>query len=205
MARLAARPRGRERLEATRALRGRALRSEVYALDGTELEGLPYAVSETNYTVRLEQEAPRVSRFEKPQHAVVFAHARESVSLHYEREAGTPRVGHAFVLDVDAHGNVTRSAQVGYPGRNPEIPEQGQSAVVVSESAFIVVDELDAYRTGAPQGSSSHELHGLSVSSNTRVQLEELRDALDTDGSSSSGGTGSTSISPDYGVAPTSE
>ena len=170
---------GRECLEATRALRGRALRSEVYALDGTELEGLPYSVSETNYTVRLEQAAPRVSRFEKPQHAVVFGHARESVSLHYERDAGNPRVGHAFVLDVDAHGNVTRSAQVGYPARNPEIPEQDESAVVVSESAFIVVDEADAYRTGVPQGSSSHELHGLSVSSNTRVQLEELRDALD--------------------------
>ncbi|MEM6293988.1 MAG: SpvB/TcaC N-terminal domain-containing protein [Myxococcota bacterium] len=164
----------RECLEATRALRGRALRSEVYALDGTPEEELPYSVSETNYTVRLEQAAPPQHRFGRLQHAVVFAHARESVSLHYERDPANPRVGHAMVLEVDAYGNVTRSAQIGYPARNPEIPEQDESAVVVSESDFIVLDEPDAYRTGVPQGASSYELHGFAVASNTRVQIEEL-------------------------------
>ncbi|MGH1340084.1 MAG: SpvB/TcaC N-terminal domain-containing protein, partial [Nannocystales bacterium] len=173
---------GRECLEAARALRGRALRSEVYALDGTEHETVPYSVSETNFTVRLEQAAPAVNRFEKPAHAVVFAHARESLSLHYERDANNPRVSHAVVLDVDAHGNVTRSAQVGYPARNPEIPEQSESLVAVSEASFIVVDEADAYRTGVPFESRSYELHGFDVVSNAKVDLEDLREDLDAAG-----------------------
>ena len=50
--------------------------------------------------------------------------------------------------------------------------------MVVSESAFIVVDEPDAYRTGVPFESSSHELHGFGVVSNTRVLIDELREEL---------------------------
>jgi len=170
---------GRECLEATRALRGRALRSEVYALDGTAQQDTPYSVSETNFTVRLEQAAPAVTRFERPSHAVVFAHARESLSLHYERDANNPRVGHSLVLDVDEYGNVTRSAQVSYPARNPEIPEQSESAVVVSEASFIAVDDPDVLRAGVPRSSSSYELHGFAVASNSRVLIDALRSELD--------------------------
>ncbi|MCR9166574.1 MAG: hypothetical protein NXI35_38270 [bacterium] len=50
---------------------------------------------------------------------------------------------------------------------------------MVSESDFIVVDEPDAYRAGVPSGSSSYELHGLSVSANARVRIDALRTALD--------------------------
>ncbi|MDM7952487.1 MAG: SpvB/TcaC N-terminal domain-containing protein [Cyanobium sp. CZS 25K] len=169
----------RECLEAARALRGRALRSEVYGLDGSGLDDVPYAVSETNFTLRLEQPAAPEHRFDKPAHAVVFAHAREALSLHYERDADNPRVAHALVLDVDAHGNVTRSAQVGYPARNPEIPEQQQSAVLVSNASFCLIDTPDAYRTGVPFASSSHELHGFPVSADARVDMEALRTVLD--------------------------
>src|SRR5690606_33342432 len=57
-----------EALEAMRALRGRVLREEVYALDGSELEGNPYSVVERSHVVR------RVQAKGAGQHAVVQAH-----------------------------------------------------------------------------------------------------------------------------------
>ena len=49
-----------EAREACRALKGAPLREEVYALDGTQAQGRPYAVTEHNYTIELLQ--PGLSR-----------------------------------------------------------------------------------------------------------------------------------------------
>src|SRR6185503_7285139 len=58
-------------------------------------------------------------------HPVLFAHERESVSRHYERDPSDPRVEHRFTIEVDDFGNVLRSAHIGYPRRIPAEPEQG--------------------------------------------------------------------------------
>ena len=46
---------GREAAEAARALRGRMLRQEVYAIDGSADEDNPYTLLEQNFAVRREQ------------------------------------------------------------------------------------------------------------------------------------------------------
>ncbi len=150
-----------EEREACRALKGSMLRQEVYALDGTDREKHPYAVTEQNFTIRVLQ------RRGGNRHAVFFAHARESISYDYERafvpvlngqivdevtahaDSGVkwlpdPRVAHALTLEVDDFGNVLRSASIGYGRRysdlrvpsQPDRDEQAKILSTCSENSF---------------------------------------------------------------------
>ena len=103
-----------EEREACRALKGSMLRQEVYALDGTSQEKHPYTVTEQNFTIAgLQPRGPN-------RHGVFFPHAREAINYHYERHPADPRVSHALTLEVDAFGNVLKSAAVGYGRRQPD-------------------------------------------------------------------------------------
>ncbi|HWB77212.1 MAG TPA: SpvB/TcaC N-terminal domain-containing protein [Nannocystaceae bacterium] len=175
-----------ESREAARALRGRMLRQEVYALDGSEAEGAPFSVVEQNATVvRLQPQtrlAPRGETIVEP--AVFFVHDREALAMHYERDPSNPRVAHTFVLRVDAHGNVTRAATVAYPARtpHPDVAEQGQGSVAVSETSFCAVDDVDTlpdvYRASVPAEQRAYELH-IAIDDATQVLLADLDDAID--------------------------
>jgi RHS repeat-associated protein len=150
-----------ESREACRALRGRMLRQELYALDGSAEEPDPYSLIEQNYTVVSVQ--PAVNE----DHAVLFVHDRETVTMHYERLSEpdyNPRIAHSVVLDVDQWGNVTRSAAIAYPARDPatDVSEQEVGAVVVSEATFCQIDDpvaqSDVYRAGVPATQATFEL-----------------------------------------------
>jgi hypothetical protein len=68
--------------EACRALKGQVLRQEVYAEDGTNLELLPYTVSERSYCVRQTQAPVGAS------HGVFLSFPREAIEYHHERIGG---------------------------------------------------------------------------------------------------------------------
>lgn len=106
-----------EEHEACRALKGSMLRQEVYAQDGTDKAGVPYTVTEQNFTVR--QVQPR----EGNNYAVFFTHSREAITYQYERNPTDPRVSHALTLEVDPYGNVRRSLAVGYGRRQSSLPD----------------------------------------------------------------------------------
>jgi RHS repeat-associated protein len=167
---------GSDAREAVRALAGRTLRTEVYALDGSELEGVPYTVSEANFEVR-QLQARGTNR-----HGVYLVHEREALSYHYEREAGDPRVGHSVVLEVDDYGTVLRSATVGYPRRGaPDLDEQAALHVTLSEAEVAHLDGVaDSLRLGVPLESRSYELHGLVAPADAAFSWQALRDAADT-------------------------
>jgi RHS repeat-associated protein len=173
-----------ESLEAVRALRGRALREEVYALDGSELAGTPYTVVERSHIVR------RLQRKGTGQHAVFHAHDGQTLTYHYERNPADPRISHTLVLDVDDHGDVTRSAVVSYPRRTAAYAEQGVRTVVVSTASFVAVDDVenmpDVYRAKMPVQGRSLQALGLPESlvdvadaARPPIQPNALRSALD--------------------------
>lgn len=151
-----------EEREACRALKGSMLRQEVYALDGTEREGHPYTVTEQNFTIRLLQ-----SKGEN-RHAVFYTHNRESLNYHYERNPMDPRTSHAMTLEVDAYGNVLKSAAIGYgrrqldPSLSPQDQEkQTQVLVTYTENGYTnPIIENDAYRTPLPGEVRTYELTG---------------------------------------------
>lgn len=125
--------------EACRSLKGSMLRREIYSDDSTAAASRPYSVTEQNFTIELVQ--PEAGQ----RHAVFFAHPREQIDFHYERQLypylngnpidaaaaqgnpnvewlADPRVTHALTLAVDAYGNVLQSAAVAY-GRRLDAPE----------------------------------------------------------------------------------
>ena len=120
-----------ETQEAYRALKGRSLRIETYAADGSAAAANPYTVAEQNFTVAcLQHQGPNP-------HAVFFVSPRETVSLQYERGPDDPRVSHELTLESDAYGNVLRSVSVGYPRRAGYAPpEPSLSAAAQSMLAY---------------------------------------------------------------------
>lgn len=155
-----------EEREACRALKGSMLRQEIYALDGTAKEPHPYSVSEQNFTVQRLQ--PRANN----PFGVFFAHPREALKYHYDRNPADPRTEHAFTLEVNGFGNVLRSLAVGYGRRVPDanltVPDrQKQSAVLITytESDHTdAVDLADAYRTPLAHEVRTYELTGFAPS-----------------------------------------
>jgi RHS repeat-associated protein len=145
-----------EQREACRALKGSILRQEVYAQDGSGVQGTPYTVSERSYGIECIQPVGPTNR-----HAVFFTHPRETVTQHHERNAADPRVGHELVLDVDTFGNVTRTVTVGYPRRNPPaaFPEQAQTHITATVARVVNRPlEDDWYRTGLPVETRTFEV-----------------------------------------------
>jgi RHS repeat-associated protein len=168
-----------ETREACRALKGSVLRQEVYALDGSEKEDRPYRVSERNYTIELVQPCGR------DQHAVFFAHPRETIDFDYERKLydngaeklADPRVSHSMTLDVDAFGNILLSVAIGYGRRYDNLDQsltdedkkkQNLTLVTFTENTYTnLVSEEDAYRTPLPSEMRTYQLLNTKPESKT--------------------------------------
>jgi RHS repeat-associated protein len=151
-----------EEREACRALKGSMLRQEVYALDGTSEEPHPYTVTEQNFTVELLQ-ARATNR-----HGVFLTHPRETLTYHYERDPGDPRIGHALTLEVDPYGNVLRSLSIGYGRESSPLPtpwdrdRQTTTLITYTENAFTnAVDDPYTHRTPLPSETRTYELTGF--------------------------------------------
>ena len=136
-----------EAREACRALKGTMLRQEVRADDGSPQAADPYTVSEQNFAI------VRVQAHGENRHAVFFVHPRESISFQYERNPADPRIAHQLTLEVDAFGNVLRSAAIGYGRRQADgtlllqdQTRQTQLLATYSENDFTnSIDLPDAY------------------------------------------------------------
>ncbi|WP_018440979.1 SpvB/TcaC N-terminal domain-containing protein [Trinickia symbiotica] len=197
---------GEELREACRALRGSMLRQEVYGLDDTDEASRPYSVSERNYTIEaLQPQGPN-------RYGVFFVHTRESLDFHYERKqykaigntltdphapaparsVADPRVSHSMVFDVDAFGNVLRSASVGYGRRylDPalsaadQLKQSGLLATYTDSTYTNSVRLDDAYRTPLPAQTLSYELIQVQPATSqpdvtALFRLDELRSAVE--------------------------
>ena len=95
--------------EAHRALKGQALRQEVYAQDGSSLQNIPYMVTANGFHVNLMQP------LENNMYASFYTYKEQSIAWHCERNASDPRIMQELTLEVDLYGNVLQSAKVSYP------------------------------------------------------------------------------------------
>ncbi|WP_280524074.1 toxin TcdB middle/C-terminal domain-containing protein, partial [Enhygromyxa salina] len=166
---------GADAREAMRALAGRTLRTEVYALDGSDKENEPFTVSGANFEVRQVQgRGPNV-------YGVYLAHDREALSYQYERDPADPRIAHSFVLEVDDYGTALRSAAVVYRRRDFVLDEQGVFHATLSETDVVHLDTSDdVLRLGVPVEARSYELHGLPAPGDDAFSWQAIRDAADT-------------------------
>ena len=171
-----------EQREACRAFKGSLLRQEVYVLDGTPSAALPVTVSERSYAVRRLQ--PRAN----DRYAVFLVHPGETIDYHYERIPDDPRVAHALTLEVDAFGNVLKSAAVAYGRRRPdaslagsEQAAQAQILITYTESDFTnAVAGPEVNRTPLPSATRSYELTGYTATGSMgRFQASDFVRAAD--------------------------
>ncbi|MCF6249735.1 MAG: hypothetical protein L3J75_00495 [Methylococcaceae bacterium] len=172
--------------EASRALRGAVLHTEVYARDGSDKADHPYTVSDHRYRITALQ--PKNGN----NHAVFLTTSKENVNYHYERNPDDPRISQNLTLGIDDYGNVTDSVAIAYPRRAvPDaLPEQGESNIVYSHIDFINVYQASTatgsafYYAGIPFQTREYEVTGLDWQSG-QSQLKELVFASVLDASSS--------------------
>jgi len=166
------------------------LRQEVYALDATDTSSpeekkraaTPYTVVEQNFTLARLQ--PRLTN----RHAVFFAHPREVLSNHYERNPADPRISHALTLEVDAFGNVLKSLAVAYGRRTPSTDaaltaedkaKQSQLLITYTESSYTqneippAVLAAGHHRAPIPVEVRTYELTGFAPEKGVRFSFEE--------------------------------
>jgi RHS repeat-associated protein len=169
-----------ETREACRALKGMMLRQEVYALDGTDKQPHPYAVTEQNFTLRMLQ-AKGGNR-----HPVFYSHPRESILYHYERIPNDPRVAHSLTIECDDFGNTLKAATVAYGRRTPDpnlaAADQAKQAdvhIIYTDNRFTnSIQAPDDYRVPLPSETKTYELTGLALSAGAnRFTLDQLATA----------------------------
>jgi RHS repeat-associated protein len=164
---------GQEQREACRALKGRMLRQEVYADDRSSAASNPYSVTENNFAVVMLQP------FAGNPHAAFYVDGRENVTYYYERNPADPRISHELTLEVDAYGNVTKSAAIGYPRRTPAFPEQAQTLVTYAEADFFnAPDDPAFYRIGVPYDQRKYEVTGLVATGESLLAWSDVSSAI---------------------------
>ncbi|MCG8410760.1 MAG: hypothetical protein MI739_05695, partial [Bacteroidales bacterium] len=164
-----------EEREACRALRGQLLRSETYASDGSKLQNTPYLVEEKNFTIN------RIQAKANNKHASFLVSDNEAISYHYERNIADPRILHTLALEIDAYGNVLKSAQVSYPRRITSEAKSEQLAlkIVVSQNDVINKLEKNINLIGIPYQAQSFELKGLNFKwgSSNKLTVHDINQA----------------------------
>jgi len=114
----------RARRDAFRTLRGTALRSELYAMDGTVLQQKPYTVSETQTGLRLVDSPntnPTIKALAVQTHSnhIFFSFGLSSRSTTWER-GNDPMTKFSFTGEIDSYGQPLSQISIAVPrGKDP--------------------------------------------------------------------------------------
>lgn len=183
--------------EAARACKGMALRQEVFSLDGSDQEKIPYTVATHTCFIRPVQ--PRANN----RYAVFLALESEALTFTYERKPEDARVAHSMNLEIDPYAQVTQAAAIVYgrkAGQRSELPnygfannyqaghqayldaEQRKTHVVLTETNY-TQDELtsaaDVYRLPLPYAVKTFAVQGEAIQlRSTLFTKNELKNAL---------------------------
>lgn len=145
-----------EYLDALRALRGRAVREEIFALDEqNRLAEHPLSVTQTRWGVRRDEPARASYK------AALTVYVADRVTAGYEGEPDDPRVNHHMTLDVDGYGNPTLGTDVSYPrrpGADDWVPAQAQVWAEADRHSLLSVDAQDRHDLAIPVETEEFEL-----------------------------------------------
>ncbi|WP_205324731.1 SpvB/TcaC N-terminal domain-containing protein [Glycomyces sp. YM15] len=172
---------GEEYRQACRALKGTALRTEVYGLDDGPDATVPYSVNEAAYGIVLRQPLGE-RRF-----AVFQLLPTEAITYTYDRLAGDPRIAHSLVLETDDLGVPIRTASLAYgrPAVDLSLPQPVRAAQARTGASYRVVgytadiDEPDARRLRTVCETHSFELAGLPAGHLTASEVDGYVAAAD--------------------------
>lgn len=176
-----------EWLEAHRAFKGRPLREEIYALDLSDKQDIPYATKDSTY--RIQKIAQRAIAPERNHSACVWLVTdAESIARHFERNTTDPRIAHNLVLSADAYGRPLCSASVVYARQQQNgVPakvweEQSKRHIVMTEVTYAMnyepaLGSTDrVWRMGGTKSTCTWEMTGVAPSA-VFYSAQDLLDA----------------------------
>ena len=184
----------RARRDAFRTLRGTALRSELYAVDGSAHVYRPYTVSESQTGLRL-VDSPLLNstiealRVETHSNHIFFSYGLSSRSTTWER-GNDPMTKFSFSGQIDAYGQPLSQISIAVPrGKDPRTGGElsGHSGVydlnkgydaTVQFTEFIYVDEDPFSSTGQYMVDRAKMGKGYEALNTTGMNVFELRDLL---------------------------
>jgi RHS repeat-associated protein len=169
--------------QAHRALKGSALRKEIYEY-GVET---PYQIIEANFNIKTLQPIAAGN-----EHAVFFPHAHETMTYHYEQNQADPRISHEFNLEVDDYGNTLKTCSIVYPRRagDDTTTEQQQPYATLTTNEYINKssplmgedlgegDGEGVYLIGIPKQTKAFELNAIPISALNQVDFTDLKSAV---------------------------
>jgi RHS repeat-associated protein len=142
-----------------RALAGRMIRREVYAIDEYGAPGVhPFEVQQTTYRLRRLQ--PAYGRYQ----AAFSAVEAEDASWVYEQVAGDPCVRHQILVEADDYDLTRRDAVVAYARRDGhahDVAAQGRHMIEVHDHGLLHVDEYDRFELAIPVEGKRFQLVGV--------------------------------------------
>jgi RHS repeat-associated protein len=158
----------RVRRDALRALRGSILRTELYALDGTERADRPYTVTEHAYGLRMEAPA---DHSERP--AVFFPHSVAQRATQWER-GDDPLTQFTFTdtTDYDELGQLRRQTSIACPRGWRKLDDVAPEPYLTTRSRTTYAKPIDheTYIYDRVARTSSFELKN-----NGQLTVEDLR------------------------------
>ncbi|MDM5177476.1 SpvB/TcaC N-terminal domain-containing protein [Massilia sp. DJPM01] len=142
-------PHRRAKRDALRALRGRILRSELFALDGSALEERPYTVTEHAYGLR---EEPAAGGPAPARARVFFAHSTAQRTTQWER-GDDPLTTFSFSSQYDDYGQPLIHSALAMPRRSlKRLPQRENSPT--DQAAVLATHTCSAYAAQATSPAS---------------------------------------------------
>lgn len=175
-----------DQIDAVRALAGRPLREEVYGLDGSAEQSMPFIIREFSHGLRVlqprkERQAAAVQVLEDQQLDCMIERGDASVPIKpgTERLPQQPRIQHTLALAHDALGFVVRRATVAYGHLRQAGAAQGRTWVTLEDRQFHHFTDLsNQFRTGTPTAEQRHSAWAPMQWTGALWGADKLRDAL---------------------------
>jgi RHS repeat-associated protein len=148
----------RKKRDALRVLRGSVLRTELYAIDGSELQGRPYTVTESQFGVR-EEAVPEEG--ETARLAIFFPFVLAQRTTKWER-GNEPMHRFAFMGAYDAFGQLLLQAAIAVPRNRDfrvEVPVSNETYLgTCSETTYIKRENNQPYIVDRVARTTSYEI-----------------------------------------------
>jgi RHS repeat-associated protein len=147
---------GRARRDALRTFRGRTIRTELYALDGTEREGLPYTVTEYLHGVR-EESPPGPGETDRPR--IFFPYDLAQRTTQWER-GNDLMTQFGFTEDYDEYGQPRRQTRIACPRgwRGTEDTPGNPYLATRSQTVYARPDDPDVYIADRVAKTTTYEI-----------------------------------------------
>jgi RHS repeat-associated protein len=137
----------RDKRDAYRSLRGSILRTELYALDGTDFQDRPYTVTESIQGVREESPPPESDSLpetlrERTRKPIFFSFAHAQRTTQWER-GNEPMTQFSFTEDYDNFGQPQRQTTIACPRGWRSRSDTPTEAYLATRSRTVYAEPLD--------------------------------------------------------------